>query len=150
MRLTDVPGGFDIPLNTMFDVVYMKALNHTGYAAGKAIRSLGTVQDITDQIIAEQERIQSEIRFRTIIETAVDAILAIDGHGTIITVNPAKLNAGAIGGAGIGLSISRRIMEVLGGQIGVDSEDGVGSRFWIDLPLAKDQASFPTVGNESA
>ena len=38
-------------------------------------------------------------------------------------------------GAGIGLTITRRIIEMMGGAVEVESEVGVGSVFWIDLPL---------------
>lgn len=39
-------------------------------------------------------------------------------------------------GTGLGLSVSRRLIEMMGGTIGVDSADGHGSRFWFTLPLA--------------
>jgi PAS domain S-box-containing protein len=39
-----------------------------------------------------------------------------------------------IEGTGIGLTISRRLVEMMGGSIGMDSEEGRGSRFWIELP----------------
>jgi len=39
-------------------------------------------------------------------------------------------------GTGIGLALSRRIVEAMGATIGVESEPGHGSRFWIDLACA--------------
>lgn len=42
--------------------------------------------------------------------------------------------ASTVEGTGIGLTITRRLVEMMGGSIGVESEPGVGSRFWIELP----------------
>ncbi len=39
-------------------------------------------------------------------------------------------------GAGLGLAIARRIVELHGGAIGVDSAAGAGTRFWFTLPKA--------------
>jgi PAS domain S-box-containing protein len=42
----------------------------------------------------------------------------------------------AIEGTGIGLALSRRLVELMHGTIGVDSEPGRGSCFWVRLPKA--------------
>jgi signal transduction histidine kinase/ActR/RegA family two-component response regulator len=58
------------------------------------------------------------------------------------------------GGTGLGLAICRRLVELMGGRIGVEGEPGEGARFWFRLPLrtvaADDDAGLDLADEDGA
>jgi signal transduction histidine kinase len=58
-----------------------------------------------------------------------------------------RLNADQhqVEGTGIGLALSRHLMTLMGGHIGVHSTPGHGAVFWVRVPLAEATAAQPEV-----
>ena len=54
--------------------------------------------------------------------------------------------AAKYGGTGLGLTISKRLAEMMGGEIGVDSRLGYGSNFWFTIVFPKQSASVDDAG----
>lgn len=61
--------------------------------------------------------------------------------------NRAHAENSSIEGTGLGLSVVKQLIEILGGQVGVTSKKGEGTTFWIDLP--RSQENIPFVIEES-
>jgi PAS domain S-box-containing protein len=53
-----------------------------------------------------------------------------------------------VDGTGIGLALSKQLVELMGGDMGVESTSGKGSTFWIEFPLA-DQKTLEDVSMSS-
>ncbi|WP_370261109.1 ATP-binding protein [Limnobacter sp.] len=51
------------------------------------------------------------------------------------------------GGSGLGLSLVKKLVELMGGDLGFSSQAGVGSRFWVELPFSC-EADGPTEPSE--
>ena len=62
--------------------------------------------------------------------------IASEHHERVFGVFERLHGPGVYPGTGIGLAIVRKGIERMGGRVGVESELGAGSRFWLDLPTS--------------
>src|SRR5581483_7165640 len=61
-----------------------------------------------------------------------------------------RLHGARYPGTGVGLSIVRKGVERMGGRVGLDTQPGKGSRFWIELPRANGDAGCPPTEERNA
>ncbi len=81
-------------------------------------------------------RVQSEIRGNLGRIWVRDNGIGIPQHSHRRLFNMFQRIADNYEGTGIGLAIVRKVVERMNGQVGVESEAGRGSSFWVDLPLS--------------
>ena len=49
-------------------------------------------------------------------------------------------------GTGVGLTVVRKAVEKMGGKVGLESEPGGGSRFWLELKAVDESKPLANVG----
>ena len=90
------------------------------------------------------------LRARKQEETAEDVVVRFEVQDTGIGIAPEAMSRlfssfeqadnsmnRKYGGTGLGLAITKRLAELMGGEVGADSTPGVGSTFWLTVTLTK-------------
>jgi two-component system sensor histidine kinase ChiS len=114
------------------------------------------IRQVTNNLISNAIKFShpgTEVIVRALVRDKVVEVSVIDqGQG----INEAEIGklfkdfqrtttrpTGEESSSGLGLSISKRLVTLHGGQIGVESTHGAGSRFYFTLPISNSDSSDP-------
>ena len=98
----------------------------------------GWVRLIGERLASDGDRVQ--VRF-TVQDTGVG--IPVERQGALFTAFE-QLDSSTsrrYGGTGLGLALTQRLVTLMGGEVGLQSEPGVGSRFWFTAWLGQGAAS---------
>jgi CheY-like chemotaxis protein/anti-sigma regulatory factor (Ser/Thr protein kinase) len=120
------------------------------------------VANLIANAIKFTERGAVQVICRLVRETKTAVLLRVEIVDSGIGISPDRVEAifegftqadnsmvRRYGGSGLGLTISKRLTDLMGGKIGVESQPGVGSRFWVELPLSRINAAAKKITAES-
>jgi len=124
---------------------------------GDPVRIKQILNNLTSNAVKFTEEGEVVISAEVVYETDSMAMIRLSVKDTGIGIAPEQQQTifesftqadGSItrkyGGTGLGLTITRQLTELMGGKIGLQSEPGKGSTFWVELPLQKAQRSDQT------
>ena len=92
-------------------------------------------------VLGEDER-YTRVRFE-VADTGVGIPVGAQGEIFESFTQADASTSRRFGGSGLGLTITRHLVEAMGGHLSFESGEGLGSRFWFDLALEKSLQSQP-------
>jgi two-component system, sensor histidine kinase and response regulator len=161
----DLPTAVEDVLELLSEQAYAKGLElaclmepgMATWVAGDPGRLRQILINLVSNAVKFTETGEVVVRVNCLEETADNAVILFEVTDTGIGIPPeaqARLfeafsqadssTTRKYGGTGLGLAISRRLTEMLGGMIGVESTPGRGSTFWFTVRLAKSLAPRTT------
>jgi PAS domain S-box-containing protein len=122
----------EIPMIAVDRTRFAQILMNFGSNAIKYNRAKGSVTFTVSTQSSERVRV-------TVSDTGIG--VADDKQNVVFQpFQRAGQEAGTIEGTGIGLAITKRLAELMGGSVGFRSTRGVGSEFWVELPVHSSRA----------
>ncbi len=131
---------------------------------GDALRLQQVLTNLVGNALKFTEQGDVAVRLLRVGDTSQGPRLRFEVRDTGIGIDPVTVNrlfrpftqadessTRRYGGAGLGLVISRRLVELMGGTIGVESRVGEGSTFWCEIPFvwARDGEAPTAAGSDS-
>lgn len=125
-------------------------LQHQGLLLGDAGRVRQVLTNLLTNAIKFTERGSISLVVKEVAEELNTITVRFDVQDTGCGISPSALKrlfqpfsqadpstARRFGGTGLGLTICKNLVELMQGQIGLESEEGVGSRAWFSIPFQK-------------
>jgi two-component system sensor histidine kinase/response regulator len=144
------------------DLLFAVAPDVPPQLIGDPVRLQQLLVNLTTNALKFTERGQVLVEIAAIEQQAGAAQLRFDVSDSGIGIAPADLarlfqpftqvdesNTRAHGGVGLGLAICKRLAELMGGQIGADSEPGKGSHFWFSARFGIGASAAPNARTPS-
>lgn len=130
------------------EVRYLSSNGQVLLEDGRPVRMRGTCVDVTDRVLAEQDRERSAQRFRTLVESSPDAILVMDGEGTVVQANGRAHDL--LGGDPVGQTLPELVGQDESRPDGAVRATGLdGRRLLLDVSMA-DLGTTSTEGEVAA